>query len=159
MTVTVGRFASNFKFSRPVDLNTVYFSCATCRSYGLKCFTPSFNCVILLKCIDSIPTYCCPASIIRLVLTYHNCIPPVFRGCCELTIGDKGVKQRVKLHQSDLKALEDWEEPLLRKNCPVVEARLLEKYKGIVMYDPDEKITYIVHEGIFFMRGGRVGGA
>ena len=55
--------------------------------------------------------------------------------------------------------MEDWEEPLLRKNCPVVEARLLEKYKGLVMYDPDEKITYIVHEGIFFMRGGRVGGA
>ena len=54
--------------------------------------------------------------------------------------------------------LEDWEQPLLRKNCPVVEARLLEKYKGLVMYDPDEKTTYIVHEGNLEFHAGRKGG-
>ncbi len=36
--------------------------------------------------------------------------------------------------------LEDWEKPLLKKNCPVAESRLLEKYKGLVMYNPDDDV-------------------
>ena len=51
--------------------------------------------------------------------------------------------------------LENWEKPLLKKNCPVVEARLLEKYKGLAMYDPDVDTTFIVHDGNLEFCGGR----
>ncbi len=54
--------------------------------------------------------------------------------------------------------LEDWEKPLLRKNCTVVEAILLEKYKGLVMFDPDVKTTFTVHDGNLEFHAGRKGG-
>jgi len=41
---------------------------------------------------------------------------------------------------------EDWEEDLLKKNDCVMEAMLLEKYKGIVFWDTDIKVTFTVHE-------------
>jgi hypothetical protein len=40
--------------------------------------------------------------------------------------------------------LEEWEEELLQQNDCVAEARLLEKYKNLVFYDPDNDTTYTV---------------
>ncbi|KAL9189824.1 hypothetical protein ACHAXT_009499 [Thalassiosira profunda] len=42
--------------------------------------------------------------------------------------------------------VEDWETGILQKNCPEAEARLLEKYKGLVFFDPDNKTNYSVHD-------------
>ena len=41
--------------------------------------------------------------------------------------------------------IETWEETLLHKNDVVAEIRLLEKYKNMVFYDPDNKCMYTVH--------------
>ena len=54
--------------------------------------------------------------------------------------------------------LEDWEKPLLKKNDCVAEAKLLEKYKGLVLYDIDEEKTYTVYEKNMFYQKGRGGG-
>ncbi|KAL7530156.1 hypothetical protein ACHAXR_005436, partial [Thalassiosira sp. AJA248-18] len=40
--------------------------------------------------------------------------------------------------------VEDWEKELFKKNDCVAEARLLEKYKDLVFYDPDNGIYYTV---------------
>ena len=40
--------------------------------------------------------------------------------------------------------VEDWEEEILRKNDIVAEVRLLEKYKNLVFYDPDNECMYTV---------------
>ena len=42
--------------------------------------------------------------------------------------------------------IEDWEkEDILDKDC-VAKARLLEKYKNLVFYDPEDKITFTVND-------------
>ena len=41
--------------------------------------------------------------------------------------------------------IETWEETLLDKNDVVAEIRLLEKYKNMVFYDPDNECMYTVH--------------
>ena len=40
--------------------------------------------------------------------------------------------------------IEDWEEPLLKKNDVIAEIRLLEKYKDLVFYDPGNECIYTV---------------
>lgn len=42
--------------------------------------------------------------------------------------------------------VEDWEKEILLTNDCVVEARLLEKYKNLVFFDPDDQVTYTVVE-------------
>lgn len=42
--------------------------------------------------------------------------------------------------------LEEWEKPLLEKNDFVSMTKLLQKYKSIVWYDPDDNITYTACE-------------
>lgn len=54
--------------------------------------------------------------------------------------------------------IEDWEEPLLKKNDPVAEARLKVKYQGLVFYDPDNEAMYTVFDGNLEFRKGRKGG-
>ncbi len=52
--------------------------------------------------------------------------------------------------------LEDWEIELLQVNDCVAEARILEKYKDSVFYDPDTKKTFKVWDGnLEFHRGSR----
>jgi len=52
--------------------------------------------------------------------------------------------------------LEDWEIELLQVNDCVAEARILEKYKDLVFYDPDTKKTFKVWGGnLEFHRGSR----
>ena len=41
--------------------------------------------------------------------------------------------------------IEDWEKLLIKKNFPVVEAHFLQKYQGLVMYDPDLDTTFTVY--------------
>lgn len=54
--------------------------------------------------------------------------------------------------------IEDWEKDLLKKNDCVAEARLLEKYKDLVFFDPDNEILYTVsNENLDFHRGGKGG--
>ncbi len=43
----------------------------------------------------------------------------------------------------------------MKKNCPVAEARLLEKYKGLMMYDPDLEISWIIHGGNLEWKNGK----
>ena len=40
--------------------------------------------------------------------------------------------------------IEEWEEDLLKKNDIIAEVRLLEKYKDLVFYDPDNDCIYTV---------------
>ena len=40
--------------------------------------------------------------------------------------------------------VEDWEKPLLKINDDIAEVRLLEKYKDLVFYDPDNECSYTV---------------
>ena len=54
--------------------------------------------------------------------------------------------------------LEDWEEELLKKNDCVAEAMLLEKYNGMVFWDPDTKVNYTVHEDKLEFRRSKRGG-
>ena len=55
--------------------------------------------------------------------------------------------------------VEDWELEGLRDNDAVMEARLLEKYKGLAFYDPDDGKTYTVAtENLEFRRGRKDGG-
>ena len=50
--------------------------------------------------------------------------------------------------------MEDWEIELLQVNDCVAEARILEKYKDLVFYDPDTKKSFKVWGGILeFHRG------
>ena len=50
--------------------------------------------------------------------------------------------------------LEDWEEELLKQNDCVAEAMLLEKYKGLVFWDPDTKVNFTIHkDNLEFRRG------
>ena len=54
--------------------------------------------------------------------------------------------------------IEDWEEPLLKKNNCVAEATILEKYKGLVFFDPDDECTYTVWSKNLEYQKGRNGG-
>ena len=50
--------------------------------------------------------------------------------------------------------IETWEETLLDKNDVAAEIRLLEKYKNMVFYDPDNECMYTVHaENLGWQRG------
>ena len=54
--------------------------------------------------------------------------------------------------------IEDWEQPLLKKNDIVAEIRLCEKYKGLKFYDPDNECQYTVYEkNLEWTRGQRGG--
>ena len=54
--------------------------------------------------------------------------------------------------------VEDWEKEAKSKNDPVQEARLLQKYKDMVFYDPDNGVNYTVHPGNMEYQRGRGGG-
>ena len=54
--------------------------------------------------------------------------------------------------------IEDWEEPLLKKNDVIAEIRLLEKYKDLVFYDPDNECIYTVWARNLEWQRGRNGG-
>ena len=54
--------------------------------------------------------------------------------------------------------LEDWEEEILKKNDCVAEARLLEKYKDLVFFDPDTQVNFTVHGDNLEFRRGKDGG-
>ena len=55
--------------------------------------------------------------------------------------------------------VEDWELAGMKDNDAVMEARLLEKYKGLAFFDPDDRKTYTVaKENLEFRRGRKDGG-
>ena len=54
--------------------------------------------------------------------------------------------------------MEDWEKELLKDNDCVAEARLLEKYKNLAFYDPDEDTTFTIHPDNLEFRRGKGGG-
>ena len=51
--------------------------------------------------------------------------------------------------------VEEWEHIGMRDNDAIMEARLLEKYKGLAFYDPDDSKTYTVATENFEFRRGR----
>ena len=52
--------------------------------------------------------------------------------------------------------LEDWEKELLKKDDPVAEAKLMNKYCGLMFYFIDDKKLYIVYtKELYFERGRR----
>ena len=53
---------------------------------------------------------------------------------------------------------EDWELEAKKKNDPVQEARLLQKYKDLIFYDPDNEVNFTVHPGNMEFQRGRNGG-
>ena len=56
--------------------------------------------------------------------------------------------------------VEDWEKPLLSNKNPVAHAKLLEKYKGLRMYDHDnEKFWYSYGKKLHFYKGRERGWA
>ena len=54
--------------------------------------------------------------------------------------------------------IEDWELPLLKKNEVIAEVRLIEKYKGLVLYDPDNECMYTVYPKNLKWTRGQGGG-
>ena len=54
--------------------------------------------------------------------------------------------------------LEDWEKPLLKKNDPVAEQKLLQKYKGLVFNDIDNDVVYTIFDSNLEWSTGRKGG-
>ena len=54
--------------------------------------------------------------------------------------------------------IEEWEEDLLKKNDIIAEVRLLEKYKDLVFYDPDNDCIYTVWDKNLEWQRGRNGG-
>ena len=53
--------------------------------------------------------------------------------------------------------LEQWEQDSLKKNDPVMEARLLEKYRDLVFFDPDTGHNFMVGSDSMIFQGGRKG--
>ena len=54
--------------------------------------------------------------------------------------------------------VEDWEKEILRKDDCVAEAKLLEKYKGLVFFDPDNECHYTIFSKNLEFHKGRSGG-
>ena len=55
--------------------------------------------------------------------------------------------------------VEDWEKEMLKDNDCIAEARLLEKYKNLVFYDPDTDCTFTVaSQNLEYRRGRKDGG-
>ena len=54
--------------------------------------------------------------------------------------------------------VEDWEKDLLKMNDCVAEARILEKYRGLVFWDPDTEANFTVHEDNLEFHRGKDGG-
>lgn len=54
--------------------------------------------------------------------------------------------------------IEDWEKEILKKNDCVAEAMLLEKYKGLVFFDPDNNCSYTIWNKNLEFQRGRGGG-
>merc|ERR1712032_126667 len=55
--------------------------------------------------------------------------------------------------------LEEWEEPLLAKNDLIAMKKLLQKYKSMIFYDPDDQMTCTVSEdSLYFEKPGRKNG-
>lgn len=54
--------------------------------------------------------------------------------------------------------IEDWEKPLLKKNDPVAEMKLLQKYKGLVFHDIDNDVVYTIFDSNLEWSTGCKGG-
>ena len=54
--------------------------------------------------------------------------------------------------------IEDWETPLLTKNDAVAEVKLLEKYRDLLFFNPDDNITYTAWNGNLDWCEGKGGG-
>ena len=55
--------------------------------------------------------------------------------------------------------LEEWEEPLLAKHDLISMKKLLQKYKSMIFYDPDDQMTCTVSEdSLYFEKPGRKNG-
>ena len=52
----------------------------------------------------------------------------------------------------------DWEKELKKKNCPVVEARFLTKYKNLSFLFEDNNKVYTIFEGNMEFHQGKTGG-
>jgi hypothetical protein len=53
---------------------------------------------------------------------------------------------------------EEWEKVAVKKNDPVQESKLLQKYKDLIFYDPDTKVNFTIHPGNMEYQRGRSGG-
>ena len=53
---------------------------------------------------------------------------------------------------------EDWEAEARKKNDPIHESKLLQKYKDLVFFDPDNAANYTIHPGNMEFQRGRQGG-
>ena len=53
---------------------------------------------------------------------------------------------------------EDWEKEALKKNDPVQESKLLQKYKDLIFFDPDNSVNFTIHPGNMEYQRGRNGG-
>ena len=54
--------------------------------------------------------------------------------------------------------MEDWEKPFLKINDVIVEVRLIEKYKDLVLYDPENECVYTVwRKNLEWQRGRNSG--
>ena len=54
--------------------------------------------------------------------------------------------------------MEDWEKKLPQKDDCVAEAKLLEKYKDHIFYDPDSRVNFTINGNNLEYRSGRGGG-
>ncbi len=54
--------------------------------------------------------------------------------------------------------IEDWEKELKKKNCPVIEARFLTKYKNLSFLFEDNNKVYTIFEGNMEFHQGKTGG-
>ena len=53
---------------------------------------------------------------------------------------------------------EEWEKEAVKKNDPVQESRLLQKYKDLIFFDPDNQVNFTIHPGNMEYQRGRNGG-
>ncbi len=70
---------------------------------------------------------------------------------------DIRVLQDVEITREVIGWTEDWEKELKRKNCPVVEARFLTKYKNL-SFEYDNSRVFTIYDGNCEFRRGRSGG-
>ena len=53
---------------------------------------------------------------------------------------------------------EEWEKEAVKKNDPVQASKLLQKYKDLIFFDPDNQVTFTIHPGNMEYQRGRNGG-
>ena len=94
--------------------------------------------------IKSFHLLICPLSCYNS-LTRQSCLSPSFDHQLDNIRVDTVQLKQAATHRVFHAWVEEWEEESIFKACCVAEAHILEKYRGLAFYYPDDKVTRTVY--------------